>query len=162
MNENHAAMAQAMRQVRDSMSEEEYAALLVPQELEKRACSDKILIYAKGTFEPGALGVTIGPALQKALAKFSGWTVQGVNYNPSIAGDYCLGLPGGIAAKQLLTSVAASCPQSKILMSGYSQGAMVVRNGLGNSTSQGRVSGLLTFGDPFGMSGAIMSNAREN
>lgn len=93
-------------------------------------CAAKTLVYAKGTFEPGALGVTLGPKLKQALLKLAPgqWDVEGVDYQPSTDGDYCLGLPGGVAGKQLIQSIAAKCPRTKLFVAGYSQGAMVVRN----------------------------------
>ena len=56
------------------------------------------------------------------------WNIMGVSYSNSIDGDYCLGLPGGMIAAQMLNSVASSCPDTKIIMSGYSEGAMVAHN----------------------------------
>ena len=105
------------------------------------SCSPKTLIYAKGTFEPGDLGVTVGPQLSTDLQSMAPgvWNVQGVNYDPSYDGDECLGLPGGIVATALIEQVASSCPLTEIVVSGYSQGAMVIRDGLANSTAGSRV-----------------------
>jgi len=97
----------------------------------KRAtCSPYTLIFARGTFEAGTLGDTVGPALEFGLdaAAFGKWDIEGVSYDASEAGDDCLGLPGGAAATSLLESYVSSCPDTKIILSGYSQGAMVVHN----------------------------------
>ena len=111
-------------------------------------CSPKILIHAKGTLEPGDIGLFIGPPLKAALPQ--DWTIHGVPYDPDIPGDYCLGLPGGMVAKDVINQAAEKCPSSDLFLSGYSQvsflklllnspfenttyeikGAMVVRNGL--------------------------------
>jgi Cutinase len=91
-------------------------------------CTENILIYARGTMEPGALGISVGPALAKALP--SGWSSVGVDYDADIPGCYCLGLPGGMVAKDVINQAASRCPGSNIFVSGYSQGAMVIRNGL--------------------------------
>lgn len=91
-------------------------------------CAPNILIWAKGTFEPGTYGVFVGPSFTSGLP--SGWSTYGVAYDPDIPGDYCLGLPGGMVAKDVINEAARKCPTSKLFLAGYSQGAMVVRNGL--------------------------------
>jgi hypothetical protein len=87
-------------------------------------CKPNILIFAKGTLESGELGGIVGPPLKTAISsKGSGkWAVVGVNYSADIAGDMCVGLPGGMIAKVILEDAVKKCPQSKIFMSGYSQG----------------------------------------
>jgi len=91
-------------------------------------CAKNILIFAKGTFEPGAYGVFVGPSFTSGLP--ASWSTAGVSYDPSVPGDFCLGLPGGMVAKDMINQAAQKCPTSDIYLSGYSQGAMVVRNGL--------------------------------
>jgi hypothetical protein len=91
------------------------------------ACKANILIYSKGTLEPGDLGITLGPQIKNGLdAKL--WDVRGVSYDNSFANDYCLGLPGGINVRQALAKAVSDCPKARIHMSGYSQGALVTRN----------------------------------
>ena len=84
------------------------------------ACKTNSLVFARGTLETGTMGITVGPALNAALG--SDWHVEGVSYDASMAGDYCLGLPGGYKCTQQLDALAAKCPQTKIIVSGYSQG----------------------------------------
>jgi len=112
-------------------------------------CTKNILIFAKGTFEPGLYGVFVGPSFTSGLP--SGWSTAGVSYDPSVPGDFCLGLPGGMVAKDMINQAAQKYPQADIYLSGYSQGAMVVRNGLAyaNPESKPHVKGVVTFGDPF-------------
>jgi hypothetical protein len=131
-------------------------------------CTPNIVIFARGTLETGSLGITVGPVLNMGLP--SGFSVVGVNYDADLAGDYCLGLPGGMVAKDMLNQAAKKCPNSKIYMSGYSQGGMISHNGVAYAepearkkvvVSPTRCSGLLfidlmsvlqavvTFGDPF-------------
>jgi hypothetical protein len=108
------------------------AAARKPQKVGRFAgrCAPNIVIFAKGTTEPGILGITVGPAMQRAL-RAPQWSVVGVNYPADIPGDYCLGLPGGMIARDMLEGAAQKCPNSKIFVSGYSQGAMVAHNALG-------------------------------
>jgi len=112
-------------------------------------CSKNILIFAKGTFEPGSYGVFVGPSFTSGLP--SGWTTAGVSYDANVPGDFCLGLPGGMVAKDMINQAVQKCPNSDIYLSGYSQGAMVVRNGLAyaNQEAKSHVKGVVTFGDPF-------------
>ena len=91
-------------------------------------CSKNILIFAKGTLEPGAFGILVGPSFTSGLP--AGWTTYPVRYDPDIPGDYCLGLPGGMVAKDIINQAAQKCPTSNLFLSGYSQGAMVARNGI--------------------------------
>jgi hypothetical protein len=87
-------------------------------------CKPYILIFAKGTTEIGEMGSTVGPLLRSAMSSKGSnkWSVVGVNYSADIAGDMCVGLPGGMIAKDILEDAARKCPQSKIFTSGYSQG----------------------------------------
>ncbi|KAF1826696.1 carbohydrate esterase family 5 protein [Dissoconium aciculare CBS 342.82] len=117
----------------------------------KRAtCKANILIYSKGTLEPGDLGITLGPQIKAGLdAKL--WEVRGVQYDNSFANDYCLGLPGGINVRQALAKAVSDCPNARIHMSGYSQGALVTRNALARAAASdvAKVANVVTFGDPF-------------
>lgn len=99
-------------------------------------CAENILIYAKGTLEPGLYGITIGPQLTANLPK--GWSFAPVDYDADIAGDFCLGLPGGMVAKDTINGANQKCPQANLFISGYSQGAMVIRNGLARATDQAK------------------------
>ena len=102
----------------------------VIENIKRAACAPYTLIFARGTTEIGTLGETVGPALSLGLnlAAPGKWSIQGVNYQATVDGDNCLGLPGGSIAAQQLEQVASSCPSTKIVMSGYSEGAMVAHN----------------------------------
>lgn len=102
-------------------------------------CAPNVLIYAKGTMEPGIVGITIGPQFTRNLP--AGWSYVGVDYDPDIAGDFCLGLPGGMVVKDYINDANRKCPTSNLFLAGYSQGAMVIRNGLAraNPTASGQV-----------------------
>jgi cutinase len=95
--------------------------------IEKRqaACKPNALLFARGTTEPGTMGTTVGPALSRALG--SKWRVEGVKYTADIAGDDCIGFPGGIKCRDQLEVLAQACPETKWFLAGYSQGAMVAR-----------------------------------
>jgi len=124
--------------------------------LEKRqgACPSHEVLYARGTTETGALGLTVGPGLQSSLAG-SKWKIRGISssdgYDASLSGIYCIGMSGGMGCKDLLAKRAAACPSTKFAVSGYSQGAMVARICVAYSTPEvkAKVLGILTYGDPF-------------
>lgn len=58
----------------------------------------------------------------------SGVTLQGVNYPASSAGNANCGADGGSDMASLVTTILGRCPNTKIALSGYSQGACVVHN----------------------------------
>jgi hypothetical protein len=92
--------------------------------LQKRqGCKPNILVFARGTMEGGTMGSTVGPALSRALG--STFRSVGVKYTADIAGDNCIGFPGGMKCVDQLAKLAQQCPTSKFFISGYSQGAMV-------------------------------------
>lgn len=95
--------------------------------IEKRqgGCKPNIMLFARGTTEPGTMGSTVGPSLSRALG--AKWKSEGIRYTADIAGDNCIGFPGGVKCVAQLAKLAASCPESKFFLSGYSQGAMVAR-----------------------------------
>ncbi|KAF2430231.1 alpha/beta-hydrolase [Tothia fuscella] len=124
-------------------------------ELEKRqACTPYVLLYARGTTETGDLGLTVGPALAAGI-RGKDWTVRGISsrdgYYADLPGIYCIGLPGGLACKDVLNKMSKSCPNSKFVTSGYSQGAMVAREcvAFAEPEARAKVIGILTYGDPF-------------
>lgn len=78
--------------------------------------------------EPTQYGVTVGPFITKNLGPT--WSTAPVLYQPDVPGDYCLGLPGGMVAKDTINGAVAKCPDAKIFVGGYSQGAMVARIGV--------------------------------
>lgn len=64
------------------------------QDLEDGKCSDLLVIFARGTFEPGNVGALVGPPffkeLEGALGSSHTVAVQGVEYEATVA-DYLEG-----------------------------------------------------------------------
>jgi hypothetical protein len=96
--------------------------------MQRRACTPYTLLYSRATDELGAWGETVGVGLYLGLLFRDGWTAEAIDYDADADGDNCLGLPGGAYAAQVLESVAAGCPDTKIVMAGYSQGCAVTHN----------------------------------
>ena len=89
-------------------------------------CPDVQVIFARGTFEPAGVGET-GQAFVDALTgKLGGKSVDvyPVNYPASL--DFATAADGVIDASNKIRDVAASCPNTKMVLGGYSQGAAVV------------------------------------
>jgi Cutinase len=104
------------------------------------SCKPYIFIFARGTTEVGTMGESVGPVMKTLLnAKMPGkWAFQGVDYPASFGGDECVGLPGGKVMTEDINQAATQCPSSKIIASGYSEGAMVAHNGVGFATASAK------------------------
>jgi predicted esterase len=59
-----------------------------------------------------------------------------------------MGADGGKKMADLVATALTQCPNTKIIVSGYSQGAMVVHNAFKNGLSASQVAGAINFGDP--------------
>ncbi|MCZ8380050.1 cutinase family protein [Mycobacterium sp. CPCC 205372] len=89
-------------------------------------CSDIEVIFARGTDEPPGLGV-VGKALVSALrpmVKGKSIGTYAVEYPASW--DFVQVAAGANDASRRAQSTAAKCPDTKIVLGGYSQGAAVI------------------------------------
>ncbi|KIJ33758.1 carbohydrate esterase family 5 protein [Sphaerobolus stellatus SS14] len=120
----------------------------------RATCADVTVVFARGTTEAAPIGSIVGPpfkaALQSALGKKS-LNFIGVTYAADVAGFEAGGDPAGsktLAAN--VTAQASACPNTKIVISGYSQGAQLVHKGsvLLSTSVQSRVNAVVMFGDP--------------
>lgn len=120
-------------------------------------CRDVAVIYARGTGQRGNIGdpAAVGPLMFNALAAILGrdrLAVQGVTYAANIFGFLAGGDPDGANTMAGLVGMAAShCPKTKLILSGYSQGAQVVHRAAGQLSPEvaSRITAVLTLGDPF-------------
>jgi cutinase len=90
-------------------------------------CPDVEVIFARGTFEPPGVG-GIGQAFVdqlKAQPQLGGKSVDvyAVNYPASL--NFSTAADGVIDASNRVRDMAARCPDSKLVLGGYSQGAAV-------------------------------------
>lgn len=96
-------------------------------------CKPITVIFARGTIEPGNVGDLVGPPFFNDLDDLIGAdniAVQGVDYSATIVGYLAGGDPGGAqTTADLLNQAASNCPDTQIVLSGYSQGAMEVHLG---------------------------------
>ncbi|CAG8418608.1 unnamed protein product [Penicillium salamii] len=116
----------------------------------KGACKELTFIFARGTTEPGNMGAVVGPEVATQLKSLTGnkVAVQGVTYPASVAGNAELGAAGGPTMAKLVKQALSQCPNTKVVVGGYSQGSMVVHNAA-QKLSAGQISGAVLFGDPF-------------
>jgi cutinase len=89
-------------------------------------CPDVQVVFARGTFEPPGVGDT-GQAFVDALRSRVGGKsvdVYAVNYPASL--DFPTAADGVIDASNKVRDVAANCPNTRMVLGGYSQGAAVI------------------------------------
>jgi hypothetical protein len=101
-------------------------------------CPDAEIVFARGTFEPpglGGIGQSFVDAVQKKAAGKS-VSVYAVNYPAST--DFPTAVQGIRDAANRIEATAASCPNTRIVLGGFSQGAAVA----GFVTSEAVPSGL--------------------
>ena len=90
------------------------------------SCADIQVVFARGTGEPPGPGL-VGQAFVDSLrSRVNGKSVvvYAIDYPASY--DFLRAVDGANDARQFVESTAASCPQTKLVLGGYSQGAAVV------------------------------------
>ncbi|WIX99077.1 cutinase family protein [Amycolatopsis mongoliensis] len=106
-------------------------------------CTDIDVPVARGTFEPGTLGLIVGDpvyqAVQNSLRPRS-LSSYPVNY-PADLGEPASVQKGNTDLVNHVKAQAAACPQQRFVLVGYSQGANVVDNSLGVSSDGAVVGG---------------------
>lgn len=89
------------------------------------ACEDVEVIFARGTFEAPGIGRT-GDAFVNSLRPRIGDRTLGVyavNYPASL--DFARAVDGIVDSSNRIRAVVDSCPNTQIILGGYSQGAAV-------------------------------------
>ena len=89
-------------------------------------CSDVEVVFARGTDEPAGIGA-VGKALVdtlKPMLKGSSISTYAVDYPASY--DFLEVAAGATDMSKHVQATVANCPETKIVLGGYSQGAAVV------------------------------------
>jgi cutinase len=88
-------------------------------------CPDVEVVFARGTFEPPGVGATGQAFVDSLQAKSEGKSVDvyPVIYPASL--DFATAADGVVDASNKVRDTAAKCPNTKIVLGGYSQGAAV-------------------------------------
>ncbi len=149
------------------------AALIGPGAAMARAaepCPDVEVVFARGTAEPAGLG-RVGQAFVNELRDdLRGQDVGVYPVNYPASQDFLQSAPHGAGdASAHVQSLAASCPDTRIVLGGYSQGAAVVdlitadpadTFGFGQPMPAGiaeHVAAVAVFGNPSGRIGRPLS-----
>ncbi|KAL2076206.1 hypothetical protein VTL71DRAFT_1149 [Oculimacula yallundae] len=117
-------------------------------------CKAMTVIFARGTTEQGNVGTLSGPPMFDALSKMVGpnnLAVQGVDYAADIPGFLAGGdAKGSAKMAQLVTQAMTDCPDTQVVMSGYSQGGQVCHKAAAMlpPAMASKVSSVVIFGDP--------------
>jgi len=116
-------------------------------------CGPVAVLFSRGTFEPGTYGITTGSAFTTALqaALPSGTQFWGNEYNNDVFGYLTGGSASGtVAMKNRAQAYVDACPNIKLVMGGYSQGAQVTHKALetSNTKVKNHVAAVVFFGDP--------------
>jgi cutinase len=118
-------------------------------------CRDIIMIFARGSGEIGDMGTVVGPPTANGLKTRFGAdrvAVEGVEYAARIGTN---ALPGGtdrasIAEMQgLIESAASQCPDSALVVGGYSQGAALTHRSVENlpQATKDQIAAAFMYGD---------------
>jgi cutinase len=90
------------------------------------ACTDIEVVFARGTNEapgPGAVG---GPFIDSLRKKVGGRSVGAYAVDYPASGDFTKAADGANDASAHVQQIVANCPNSRIVLGGFSQGAAVI------------------------------------
>lgn len=118
-------------------------------------CPDVQVVFARGTFEPAGVGGVGRAFVDSVRAKAPGKSVEeyAVNYPASI--DFATAADGVIDASNKVIATAAACPNTKIVLGGYSQGAAVAAYITADAVPQG-------FALPPGLTGPMPADVADH
>ncbi len=116
-----AAVAQATAVVSAAV----LAMLVNPPGAAAADCPDVNVVFARGTGEPPGEGV-IGRAFIDALRADTPKSIDVYPVNYPASPDYPTGVEGVVDAGNHVREMAANCPNTRIVLGGYSQGAGVM------------------------------------
>ncbi|KZM25608.1 Cutinase [Ascochyta rabiei] len=139
-----------------ALTKRQYGADTYNQLTDGTPCRAVTVIWARGTTQTGNVGSadSEGPTFFNALANRLGGTsrlaIQGVAYPADILGFLAGGDANGATTMfNLINTAISKCPSTKIVVTGYSQGAQLVHTATQRLTAAAaaRVSAVVTFGD---------------
>ncbi|KAJ1306230.1 hypothetical protein OPQ81_010936 [Rhizoctonia solani] len=111
------------------------------------SCSTLQLVFLAGTNEEG-LGLAGGPLSTNLTSAVPGTTTYSVPYDTSAEYGSTV-TAGATMTVNYLTAQAASCPNQRFALGGYSKGAMVIHSISLSSTMKDKIAAIVVFGDPY-------------
>jgi cutinase len=134
----------------------------------KASCPDVEIVFARGTDEPPGLG-RVGGALVGSLRQQTGRNIGAYGVNYPASKDFLAATKGANDASGHVQQMANNCPDTRLVLGGYSQGAAVIDivtaapfPGLGFTQplppdAAEHVAAVALFGNPSGRAGGLMS-----
>jgi cutinase len=146
------------------------SSLIAMNQAQAATCADVDVVFARGTGEQAGLGSVGGPFVSSLTSALSGRTVSSYAVDYAANSAQTSAGPGATDMSNHVTSVAASCPGTRFVLGGYSQGATVTDIAIGIQTGSssgtaipsnlsGRVAAVVVFGNPLGISGRTIATA---
>ncbi|CAI6333662.1 unnamed protein product [Periconia digitata] len=151
------AVTASLTSAAPTVEKRQYTGSTYNQLTDGSACRPISVIYARGTSQQGNVGDSqaVGPLFFNQIASRVGGTsqiaIQGVTYPANVAGFLAGGdAAGSTTMTNLISQTASRCPNTKIVLSGYSQGAQLVHNAAQRTSSANaaKVAAVVVFGDP--------------
>ncbi|TLD06037.1 uncharacterized protein PgNI_08591 [Pyricularia grisea] len=125
------------------------------KEFTNGGCKQIIMIFARGSTEIGNMGVICGPQTANGVKSAFGASnvaVEGVDYAAGLTTNFLRGGadPAGISEmKRLIAKANSECPDSMLVVGGYSQGAALTHRAVENlpQAQKDQIKAAFTFGD---------------
>jgi cutinase len=105
------------------------AAVLSPQAVPRASaqpCPDVEVVFARGTGEPPGVGPTGQAFVDSVRSRVPGKSLEVYPVNYPASDEWATGIDGIRDAGAHVVSMAGTCPQTKMVLGGYSQGAAVM------------------------------------
>ncbi|KAH7326622.1 cutinase-2 [Stachybotrys elegans] len=124
-------------------------------EFTEGGCKPIIMLFARGSTEVGNMGTVCGPPTGEGLKRNFGAdnvAVEGIEYAAAVSTNL---LPGGAdlrgiqAMKDLIAQANTECPDSMLVVGGYSQGAALTHRAVEDlpQAQKDQIVAAFTFGD---------------
>jgi cutinase len=132
------------------------------------SCPDVEVVFARGTDEPPGVG-KVGGAFVNSLRQQTDRNVAAYGVNYPADDDFLAATDGANDASAHIQQLADHCPDTKVVLGGYSQGAAVIDivtaaplPGLGfrhplPAEAADHVAAVALFGNPSGRAGGLLS-----
>ncbi|CAA9966898.1 hypothetical protein CFE70_010331 [Pyrenophora teres f. teres 0-1] len=152
----YAAQLEAKNVEERDLTKRQYNSDTYNQLTDGTACRPITVIWARGTTQSGNVGEpnSEGPVFFNAIAArvggISRLAIQGVTYPANVFGFLAGGDAAGATTMfNLINQAISQCPSTKIVVTGYSQGAQLVHTATQrlSAAAAARVTAVVTFGD---------------